>query len=419
MSDFETQIMDISEDALNDLFNETPINTVNADTLVGGKKAEEKTETKEEKANTKTETVISNQIEQFDIEDINDDEEEVEEEVKKPKKEQKQQQKVEEEEEEEEEIEEEKKEKKKPAQKKDNEEVSSEVTSVLKSTVDYLVQSGIWQDFEGREDLEITEEIYAKLVARQDQLRVQDMFGEMIDRTGPFGKAIIEFVSSGGNPDEIIDLFKEQKQVESISVDSVEGQKEMIRHYYSDVLGWKSEKIEKFINSRLVEDELESEAKEAKELFGNYYKKEAERLTKDQEAFVQKQKDAEQAFEQNIKTAIKDRKDLHPNDKRMVEDYLLNYDQRLPNGNLVNKFYLNFAKMQQNPQDYIDLVMFVMDKQKFVQKLQTQEKNKATEEAFKFIKGNGAVSTKKGTTYDQVKKQEKVTSFDWGFPKKQ
>jgi hypothetical protein len=417
MSDFETQIVDISEDALNDLFNETPTNTVNADTLVGGKKSEEKTETKDEKkANTKTE-IPTNQLEEFDIEEFNDNEEE-----KQPKKEQKQAEVEEEEEEEDEEKEEEdKKAKKKPAaQKKDNEpQTDPEVTSVLKSTVDYLIEQGIWQDFDGREDLEITEEIYAKLAAKQDQFRVQNMFEEMIDRTGPFGKAIIDFVTNGGNPDEIIDLFKEQKQVESISIDNVEGQKDMIRSYYSDVLGWKTEKIEKFINSRLVEDELESEAKEAKELFGNYYKKEAERLTKEQEGFIKQQKEAEQAFEQNIKSAIKERKDLHPNEKKSVEEYLLNYDQRLPNGNMVNKFYINFAQMQQNPQDYIDLVMFVMDKNRFVQKLQTQEKNKATEQAFKFIKGNGAVSTKKGTTYESVKKQEKVSSFDWGLPKKQ
>jgi hypothetical protein len=95
---------------------------------------------------------------------------------------------------------------------------------------------------------------------------------------------------------------------------------------------------------------------------------------------------------------------------------LLAYDQRLPNGNMVNKFYVNFAKMQANPQDYIDLVLFTMDKNKFVQKVATNEKSKAAAEAFKFIKGNGAVSTKKGTTHEKIEKEKKVTSFDWGIP---
>jgi len=165
---------------------------------------------------------------------------------------------------------------------------------------------------------------------------------------------------------------------------------------------------------------LENESKEVKDLFGSYYKKEADRLNKDQDEYVEKQREAEQAFASNIKSTIKERKDLSLAEKKTVEDYLLNYDQRLPNGNLVNKFYVNFAKMQTNPQDYVDLVMFVMDKQKFMKKVSTQEQSKAAAEAFKFIKGNSAVSTKKGSSHDQAtrNKEKKVVSLDWGLPTK-
>jgi hypothetical protein len=74
--------------------------------------------------------------------------------------------------------------------------------------------------------------------------------------------------------------------------------------------------------------------------------------------------------------------------------------------------------MQANPADYIDLVLFVMDKQKFVQKVATKEKTEAAASAFKFIKGNGAVSAKKGSSYEQIRKNDKVTGFDWGLPSK-
>jgi hypothetical protein len=62
MNDLETQIMDISESALEELFNETPDSTVNADTLIGGKK------------NPKAQTQV----------DTEDETEEEEEPVKKP-----------------------------------------------------------------------------------------------------------------------------------------------------------------------------------------------------------------------------------------------------------------------------------------------------------------------------------------------
>lgn len=415
MDGLETTIVDINEEALDLLFDETPEKTVNADILLGGKKGkspkqvpqeEEEEEFEEDevpkkkavpKPKVKQPTVA---IEEFDSEDLDDfDEEETEEEI-----------------EQEEEVEETPK-KKSPEQKQQEASEKKEgVFGVLKNTMDYLIEQGAWEDFDGREELELTEETYAQLVMEQDKRRVQGMFNEMVDSTGPFGKAIIDFVKNGGNPDELIDLFKEQKQIDSINIEDINGQKEMIKHYYTEVMGWKPEKTDKFISNLVLSNELEAEAEEAKESMSLYYQKEATRLNQDREAAAAKQKEAEEAFETNIRTAIKGRKDLTPSEKKLVEDQLLRYDQRLPNGKMVNKFYVNFAKMQTNPEDYIELVMFVNDKQKFVQKVASKEKTEATANAFKFIKGNNAVSAKKGSGYEQMRKNDKVTGFDWGLP---
>jgi hypothetical protein len=436
--ELETQIVDISEDALNELFNETPDKTVNADTLLGGKKApktkskvkpdaeledeelEDEEQEEQQKAKSKASAraksqlqLESNTIEDLSEEDLNDEEpEETEEEP-------------EEETETEEEDNDDKKGTKRAAKaelvnkgKQVEEEEKGEVFSVLKSTVDYLVSSGVWQDFEGREDMEITEETYGKLVAEQDKLRVETMFSELVDSTGPFGKAIIEYVKNGGNPDEIIDLFKEQKSVESIKTDTPEGQKDLIKYYYTEVMGWKPEKADKYISTLVLSNELEPEAAEVKDLFTNYYKKEAERLNNERGDFVEKQKQAEKDFENNIRGTVKGRKDLSPTEKKIVEDSLLRYDQRLPNGNMVNRFYVEFMRMQADPNEYVDLVLYVIDKQRQAKKTSQQEQSKAAAKAFSFIKGNGAVSTKKGTGYDQIKKNEKVSSFDWGLPKR-
>jgi hypothetical protein len=417
MDGLETTIVNIDESALEQLFDETPEKTVNADTLIGGQKGkassqteddevEEVEETSKKKAVPKQPKVKQEEaivdLDDSDIEDFNDEETE------------------------EEEVEEEEEEKPKKSTKKaeavqktqESEEKKGEVLSVLKNTVDYLIEQGAWEDFDGREEMDLDEETYAKLVMEQDKRRVQSMFDEMVDSTGTFGKAIIDFVKNGGNPDEIIDLFKEQKQIESINIDSLDGQKEIIKHYYTEVMGWKPEKADKYISNLVLADELEEEAKDVKESIGAFYQKEAQRLNAEREEFAARQKEAEQAFESNIRSAVKERKDLTPTERKTVEEYLLRYDQKLPNGNMVNKFYVNFAKMQANPADYIDLVLFVMDKQKFVQKVATKEKTEAAANAFKFIKGNGAVSAKKGSSYEQMRKNDKVTGFDWGLPSK-
>jgi hypothetical protein len=426
MNELETQIVDISDDALDSLFDETPSKTVSANSLVGGKKANEtvadadieddedeeevverkpskkqaKVAPKKEVVPERTDTIEDVDLDELDKEDETDEDDE---DTTKEDKEAKAKAKAD---------------AAKAKAEANGKEGGEEVLSVLKSTVDYLVEQGIWQDFEGREDMEITEQTYAELVAKQDQARVQNMFDELVDSTGPFGKAIIEFTKNGGSPDEIIDLFKEQKATEAINIDSLDGQKAIIKQYYTDVMGWKPEKADKYIGNLVLSNELENEATEVKDLYGSFYKKEADRLNKEQADFVKQQKDAEVAFENNIKTAVKERKDLSAAERKTVEDYLLNYDQKLPNGNVVNKFYVNFAKMQANPQEYIDLVMFVMDKQKFVQKVATKEKSEAAAKAFNFIKGNGATSSKKGTSYDSIKKNEKVSGFNWGIPSK-
>ena len=419
MSELETRIMDISEDALDQLFDETPEKTVNADSLLGGKKPQ-KTETPEEdiedeevedeasrkpaqkKKAVPKPKVKQEVIEDFDDEDFEeftDDDEEIED--------------VEDEEVEEEE----KPQKTKRTQKAEEAtEQKQGVFGVLKNTVDYLVQQGAWEDFDGREELELDENTYAQLVMAQDQRRVEGMFNELVDSTGVYGKAIIDYVKSGGNPDEIIDLFKEQKQIDSINVETIDGQKDILKHYYGEVMGWKPEKVDRYINNLVLSNELEAEANDAKEVFANHYQKEAKRLNAEREVALSKQREAEQAFEGNIKSAITSRKDLTPSEKKLVEHTLLRYDHKLPNGNMVNKFYVEFAKMQSNPQDYIDLVLFVMDKQKYDQKLATREKSQAAADAFKFIKGNSAVSSKKGSGYDQIRKNDKVSGFDWGLP---
>jgi len=39
------------------------------------------------------------------------------------------------------------------------------VNSILKNTVDFMIQKGLWKDFDGRDELEMDEETYAKLAS--------------------------------------------------------------------------------------------------------------------------------------------------------------------------------------------------------------------------------------------------------------
>lgn len=297
---------------------------------------------------------------------------------------------------------------------------TANVNEVLKNTVDYLIKSGKWVDFEGREDLEITEEVYAELAKKQDEYRVSTMFNELLDSTGDYGKAIISHIKSGGNPDEIIDLFKEQKQVTQIDTSTEEGKQQLIEKYYSDVLGWKPEKVAKTVKRLISEDEIDSEFNDVKEMYDEHYEN---RLKEINEQNRQKEIEnirKQEVFVNNIKTALDENTDLTERDKQLIAGSILNFRHKLDNGQKVNDFYIKFAEKQADPKEYVDLVRFVMDKEGYLKSINRKSTTKANAEAFNFIKGNAAVNKK---TTQEIKingnpdKARRGTDFSFALKK--
>lgn len=285
---------------------------------------------------------------------------------------------------------------------------------VLKNTAKYLIEKGEWFDFDGSEDMEIDEKTYAELAIKQNQARVSSMFNEMIDSTGPYGKAIIGFIKQGGDPEQVIDIFKEQKQIENFDTNSEEGKRLLITKYYKEVTGWKPEKIERHIKSLIASDELETETSEVKDLFDQHNKEKLAEIAHEQRQEIAKQKEREERFKDTITSAIKERKDLSDREKAQIEKSVLQYSNRLADGTQVSDFYVKFAKLQSDPKEYIDLVSFVMDKDNYLKKLKTDIKNKVTDKEFSFIKGNQAVATTKGSNYEKIDRSaKKVADFQW------
>lgn len=296
----------------------------------------------------------------------------------------------------------------------------SDVSSILKNTVDYLVKSGKWVDFEGREDLEMTEEVYADLVKKQDDYRLSNTFSELVDSTGSYGKAIINHIKNGGNPDEIIDLFKEQKQVSQIDVSTETGKQELIEKYYTDILGWKPEKVTKTVKRLITDNEIDTEFNDVKEMYDEHYKKELDKLDQDNRQKEVDNLNKQKVFVGNIQSAIDSNDSFSPQDKKVIADSILQFRHKLDNGQKVNDFYIKFAEKQADPNEYVDLVSFVMDKAGYLKRITKKESTKANANAFNFIKGNAALQK---TTTSQIKingnpdKVRRGTDFSFALKK--
>lgn len=91
---------------------------------------------------------------------------------------------------------------------------------------------------------------------------------------------------------------------------------------------------------------------------------------------------------------------MTPSDKKLIASSILDFRHKLSNGQKVNDFYLKFAEIQNDPKEYIELVQFVMDKNKYKEQIQKKEKSKASKEVFTFIKGNAAISKAKSNSIE-------------------
>lgn len=386
---FDAQVTQLSENDLDRLFEAAPTGTPTADTLAVGKQQ------------TEEKIVIDgangiDSIPTFDdslLADEKDAEEVAEEKPEeKPEKVDKKAPVATEEE-----VEEEKSE-----EKEEEEEAvdAGAVTTVLKNTVDYLVNQGLWVDFEGRENLEITEEVYAELAAKQAQHTAYEIVNELIDSTGAYGKAIISHIKNGGNPDEIIDLFKEQKSIDSIDTSTEEGKQAKIEKYYSEVLGWKPQKVEKLVRRLIADGEIETEFADVEEQFNEYYNKKLEAIEEERKAVEFENKRKQEVFVNSIKEALDEDPSLNAREKQIIASSILDFRHNLGNGQKVNDFYVKFAEMQADPKKYIKLVRFVMDGDNYEKQIQVQEKSKAAKEIFSFIKGNQTINKTKNQTIE-------------------
>jgi hypothetical protein len=284
--------------------------------------------------------------------------------------------------------------------------------ALLKSNVNYLIQKGIFKDFEGREDLEMTEEIYAELLEAQVNRAVEERYDVKKSSAGEEGKAILDFLEKGGDPDVIVDLFKEKKEIVQFDTSTEEAQKELITKYYKDVLGWKADRIKRQLDFLVTqEDAVKNESSDIKEKYDEYFKKQTAELQRQQDVYVQEQGKKQQAFESSIKTAIKD----YTTDDRVRSnlDAALFKVRTLADGTKVNDFYLKFAEWQNDPKKYIELAEFITDYENYKKRISTEAQNKAVEKSFKFLKGNQTLSKTKGSEHTERKDDEeyKGTNF--------
>ena len=305
-----------------------------------------------------------------------------------------------------------------PTKKVTKEEKVKEAKSVnFKNLVDHFVESGKWVDFEGRDEIEeVSEDDFYKISEQQDEFRVSSKFNDVLDKTGSYGKAIIEFEKNGGNPTQLLELFREQRDIQNVDLSDQDNQEEVIKAYY-EAQGEDDEWIRDYVDSLKDRgDEAfkkDAEKKHVKLLEGN--KQEVAQLQVQQKQFQEEQENAQKFFQTNTRKAIHSKEDWSNSEKKDLEKFLLAYDKRLPDGRVVNSLFLKMTEIQQDPAKYVEFAKFIQDMDKYKEEVKKQATTETVKKQWKLIKDSEGEGYKKASLMPDEVKSKRQDPFSLTF----
>lgn len=270
-------------------------------------------------------------------------------------------------------------------EKPSKEETVSEVSVDHKAMAKYLIDEKVWDDLEGFDELEITPEIFAELTKAQAVQQINKAEQDFWDAQDEATKQLNQYVKAGGKIDNLLESIKEQRDIESIPLDTVEGQEEIVRAYYES-LDWDKKKIDKAISRSKDDDELESEAKEYQKKLLEVVNEDRAEMLREQEAIAKDRQLKAANFNKSLRTAIHSDKDLVDRDKKDLEKFYFEFKYEDNQGKKFTEFDKNILEIQSDPKRYQKLLKMIKNFDAYEDKAKTEKT--VTSKVITFAKSN-------------------------------
>lgn len=254
------------------------------------------------------------------------------------------------------------------------EESSKKVTSEdvdYKGLTEYLVESGIWKDFEGREELEFNSETFQNLWKAQAENSAKEYIQEEKSQFGQAANQLLDYLKDGGTIEDFTSNYSQQLDIESIDLADDSGQEQVVKEYYESI-GWKPEKIKKFIEGLKDNLELKSEAEDCKTKLVEAIESERQEMIKEQEAIAQDRKLRVESFNKSVRESIYKDSDLADREKKELDKFIFEYNYQDSQGNRYSEFMKKMGEINQDPKKYQKFL-------KLIKNFDTVEDKKITE----------------------------------------
>jgi hypothetical protein len=257
-----------------------------------------------------------------------------------------------------------------------------------------MVSQGIWEEVDIPEGTEFSKATFLEI----QKLQAKSKYEDLLSNTGTYGKAIIEFEQSGGNPKELLDLFREQREVQEFDISNSAGQEEFLRAYL-EAQGSSEKSIERQIMSFKAQssEALAEEAAEKKEIWDAQYNDAIEARKNEQVNYAKQMEEAQRNFQKTIVSTLTSDAEATPKERKELQNYMLNYSQNFQ-GKQVSQFYVDMAQVQQDPKNYVELAKFIkgIKNGDYVKKVADKVKKETAAQSFIKIKNGAALRTTGG-----------------------
>lgn len=264
----------------------------------------------------------------------------------------------------------------------------------FKAYYQMMVDTKVWREVEVPEDAEWNLELIKEI----QSLQVSSQHQDLLDRKGPYGKAIIQYEDNGGNPSDLIDLFREQKTIRQYDISSPEGQEEFLTSYY-EAQKESTKSIDRIIKGLIAEggEALAEEAKEKKTLWDEDYNEEIEAKKAQQSLYAKEVADQAKNFNKVMGDTITADPSLTPKERKELGSYILDYSHKYGN-QMVNQFYVDAAEIQKDPEAYIELAKFMkgLKDGSYKKKLTDVTKKETNAKTFMKVKNSSALTRRDG-----------------------
>ena len=257
-----------------------------------------------------------------------------------------------------------------------------------KAFADFLVETEVWKDFEGREDIDYSEETFQALWKAQAENSAKEIIFEERSQFPDTANQLVDFLKAGGTVDDFVGNYTQQLEVSSLDTSDEYGQERAIKEYYKSI-DWSDAKIKRHIE-RLKDSgdsDFKEEAEDCKSKLVSAIESEREEMIKEQEAIAQDRKIRAEAFNKAVRENIYKDPNLAEREKKELDKFKYDYKFQDNQGNKYSEFMVRMNEINQDPKKYQKFLKFIKNMDAYEDKKIAEAE--ATKKQFNFLKEGG------------------------------